>query len=220
MPNYCRNEIKFECTRYELEAIFDYIRESLTSYTERCVEHAKQPNGPWRIAPKRRILDFNNIVPYPEALNREDEDFEKLGREELLAKYGSLENIGKNGYNWRIKNWGTKWNVDESAYFDERDNLLVFNTAWAPALKVVAELHKKFPTVTMYYEYYEKGTGFIGGCEFVNERDFDPETHYTGRFASSLEEFHSFNEEDKKLEWKAGMPLNPWHSIYMGFKGG
>lgn len=223
MPNYCLNEVKFDCSGILLEEILDFIREPLASYKKRWDAWYNTPEAkPYRYyspGPLRLALDFNNILPYPEKYQQEDEDYDKLSREEFLAKYNRKKPT-EDGYNWRLNNWGTKSNVGESVYFNKRESTLVFKTAWLPAIKVISALHERFPTVTMYYEYYEKGTGFIGGCEFVCEADFDSDYHYSNKSASNSKEFSNYLSKDSELKWKAGVPLNIWGTDYMGFKGG
>lgn len=217
MPNYCVNEVKLEGAPHEIEALLDYIKESIESFKERVEEATKEkPLFLHHTRPVRRVIDFNRILPYPERYKQQDIDYQKLSQEEMLKRYDQKDN----GHQWRITHWGCKWNADDTSYFNARNNILTFNTAWSPAIKIISEIHKRFPNVTMYFEYYEKGTGFIGGCEFPSEGEFDPDYHYTGKLASTLEERRSFNEPEHKLEYKAGVPMNPWHSIYMGFKGG
>ena len=64
-------------------------------------------------------FDFSSIIP--EAYKNDDE-----------------------WYEWRVKNWGTKWNSLD-AKFDEQMNMFTFDTAWAAPVPVINKLSKLFP---------------------------------------------------------------------------
>lgn len=145
------------------------------------------------------IIDFNKIITYPEAFRIRDEEFQALGWERFLKKYGPGAQDGYNsgGYEWCTAHWGTKWN----GYRQERrdyggDVCVTFQTAWEPPIQVVAALHKLHPTCTLSLEYFEQGQGFVGGVRFLCEGD-----HY---------------DEDK--QWEPGTPSSPWRAS--GYKGG
>ena len=73
-------------------------------------------------------------------------------------------------YEWRIENWGTKWNPtiqdfntseDDSKYIYEVN--LYIDTAWAPPIeffKTIASI--QFPNALFALAYYEPGMGFAG----------------------------------------------------------
>lgn len=86
------------------------------------------------------IFDFNSLHPCP---NEDD------------------------WYNWRIANWGTKW---EGVIYDTKitDNELVigFNSAWSPPegwVRYVAENH--YPDLHFQLSFLETGVGFCGVLE-------------------------------------------------------
>lgn len=56
-------------------------------------------------------------------------------------------------YEWRCKNWGTKWNASD-VFWGEYD--VSFSTAWSPVTKLIKKLAKKFPNVEMEY-YWDAG---------------------------------------------------------------
>lgn len=68
-------------------------------------------------------------------------------------------------YNWRIKNWGTKWDVDtDSVSRDEDEDFIEvsFDTAWAPPLEWLVKVSKKFKKLLFRIHYREDGAGFEG----------------------------------------------------------
>ena len=62
-----------------------------------------------------------------------------------------------NWYDWRIANWGTKWNAYS---FGETDkNTLSFNTAWSCSMLVMTKLSEMFPDVQFNYAWADEDFG-------------------------------------------------------------
>lgn len=95
-------------------------------------------------------LDFNKIYPVP------------------LKEDGSLCD---NWYEWRIENWGTKWDAMDCYFFsiyNTKDGVVLetdFTTAWAPPIGVYEKLAKELPNLNIKASYYEGGCAFVGEIE-------------------------------------------------------
>jgi hypothetical protein len=96
---------------------------------------------------------------------------------ELARKY--LANKQKFGHmtwrDWCYANWGTKWNaysVSEPEIVPERA-VIRFNTAWSPAIPVIAKLSERFPSVPLILRYFDEGWGFAGEARFESGIHFD-----------------------------------------------
>ena len=80
---------------------------------------------------------------------------------------------GEGWYDWRIENWGTKWDVrgdiEES---DENSITLFFESAWSPPLVFYKTLFEDYGFEFTAY-YYEPGTGFCGKFETSDDRLLD-----------------------------------------------
>lgn len=83
-------------------------------------------------------------------------------------------------YNWRVNNWGTKWDVDlEGLELDDTGDgnasiLGVIDTAWSPpieAFKHFAEQHDQ-DGLHASIEYHEPGMGFVGQWDSVDGDEF------------------------------------------------
>lgn len=89
------------------------------------------------------FIDFNKLIPMPQ---------------ELLEKGG--------WYNWRIANWGTKWNAYRTEKVEE-ENTIFFLTAWAGVPELMNLLASLFPNVTFYYDYASEDIGYdVGSWKF------------------------------------------------------
>ena len=66
-------------------------------------------------------------------------------------------------YNWRVANWGTKWDCyDLSIDQDEQELNLEFNTAWSPPEEICYALKRKFEDADIQWFYDEPGMEFAG----------------------------------------------------------
>ena len=70
-------------------------------------------------------------------------------------------------YNWRVDNWGTKWDVGGEGFEAERINettvQLIFDSAWSPPIE--------------FYQHIEENCGFA-----VNATWFEPGMAFAGEF--------------------------------------
>ena len=77
-----------------------------------------------------------------------------------------FESTGKQDdrwYNWRVANWGTKWDCyDLSIDEDEQELNLQFNTAWSPPEEICRALKEKFEDADIQWFYDEPGMEFAG----------------------------------------------------------
>lgn len=107
-------------------------------------------------------IDFETIIPMPDYIFTGD-----LGPNER-AKYGS-----NNWYDWRIANWGTKWNAYD-ANIDKINNVIEFDTAWSCPLGVfdkLAELCYEH-NVSFTGKWADEDTGYnVGVFESDCDRD-------------------------------------------------
>ena len=133
MPNWTSNEVRFK-SRINSKRQLSKLKKRLKG-VEYLVELASgKKTKEWN------DFDFNKIHKMPKALEdtvspTRDED--KVKAKRRLKKYGA-----ENWYDWKCKNWGTKWNsVDTEIIEDEKDGLTyTFNTAWDCPREVVEKL--------------------------------------------------------------------------------
>lgn len=175
MPNHCENDLYINGPKDQVDALLSLIGAD-----------KEQPE-----------FNFEVLIPYPAEFAQRDADARSLSREDFLEKYGdNRDGFNSGGYEWRLEHWGTKWGAYDVARRDYGGVCLSFQTAWSPAPRVIEEMHRKFPALSLSLEYFECGMGFSGGVRFDSEEYADD-------------------------DWVAGVPSQQWHSDeYRGTRGG
>ena len=114
------------------------------------------------------ILDVEKFIPHPKNYRDADEAAEK----DRSLKDG----YNNGGYDWCIKNWGTKWGAYEIS-LDETPKKLsyTFDTAWAPMLPVIVKMGEMFPLLKFVNKYYEMGMGCKGSITVKGKTIIHPE---------------------------------------------
>ena len=122
MPNWTSNEVRFK-SRINSQKQLDKLKKRLEGKEEGDLNK----------------FDFNRIIKMPTALINTKALVDRTNNKakRMLKKYGA-----KDWYDWRNKNWGTKWNsVDTEIIQDEREGLTyTFVTAWDCPREVVFKL--------------------------------------------------------------------------------
>lgn len=129
-------------------------------------------------------FDCGLFVPYPDAYqNTEDEE------------------LKKEGYWWRVDNWGTTRTGDSGRErVDETHLSMWFDTAWGPAIPTILAMSKKFPSLEIDFMYSESLMDFTGHIVFSN-----------GQVQEEWASFHAYDEsEEEEDEEKSGY----WGGIY------
>lgn len=104
---------------------------------------------------------------------------------------------------WRIENWGTKWNVKDDVDIDlsETHISLAFNTAWTPPIPVIAALCKQYPEVSATLYYIETGNWFAGtvsgsGGKIIDDPEYDVRAFGEEFFCMEFEDEEDYDEEE------------------------
>lgn len=115
---------------------------------------------------RERFCDVVSPMPLRTYLLPEVDESEKYGFKATTPAW----------YNWRLKNWGTKWDVcevimieDNLRFEDEAKTWFTFQcwTAWGPPIPIWKKLHNMGIEVRAYYE--DEGMNFKG--EFIDGVD-------------------------------------------------
>ncbi len=109
-------------------------------------------------------FDFSSFVKMPEELENTKSPVDKPNQE-LIEKYGV-----DNWYDWKIKNWGTKWGAYDSDMDVSTPNTIEcnFQTAWSlpePIFELIGEM---YPELNFQATTVEEGGFFAGTFEIVD----------------------------------------------------
>jgi|694.fasta_scaffold44857_10 hypothetical protein len=103
---------------------------------------------------------LQEFVPCPDELIEAKADF--TPKPDLMEKYGYND-----WYDWRLANWGTKWDFTCDAELNGDTISTGFDTAWAPPIAAYRTLEEMGFEIEAYY--HEPGMGFAGKYEFGEE---------------------------------------------------
>ena len=161
MPNHCHNRVTF------------YSQDTDKSRDQ--------------IAKLKKIFSdeevFTQIIPEPDWLNTPlmSNEVKQYSWSEPKGKVGELPQYVEDPwkrlvfkstgmgddrwYDWRVKNWDTKWDAYdvEQHDFDDPDQYEVtFNTAWCPPDAICAQIREDYPDIGVSWFYDEPGCEIAG----------------------------------------------------------
>lgn len=135
MPNHITNKLMIDAlSDLELQSIRDFI-----------VGTDDQGN--------EVAISLEQIRPTPPALL--DEGNVELTPEE--KRYRKMVYGAGDWYEWRLQNWGTKWNCYE--VMEISDARIEFQTPWSSPEEIIKYLSKKFPVTQFHIEYADEDLG-------------------------------------------------------------
>jgi hypothetical protein len=148
MPNWCFNNLTVSKHSESGRKLIDAFRDNHTD------EKGEKYASP-----------LTDLCPCPEELLDTEASFGN-GNPETIAKHEA--NKAKYGhahwYDWRLANWGTKWDVTEVQFIDENEEYVQirFDTAWCPPTNFFEWYAEQHPDVVFMNQYDEEGMGFEG----------------------------------------------------------
>ena len=72
---------------------------------------------------------------------------------------------GNDWYDWRVKNWGTKWDVDAHLQWGSPEDEYLeyeFDSAWSPPCEALTNISKKWKKLKFTLKYEEPGMCYMG----------------------------------------------------------
>lgn len=137
MPNWCSNRVYINGSTEDVAAFKALVRGSGDETT----------------------FSFHAILPCPQELLDVTEDAPSDYKDQLFLDYGYAS-----WYDWRVANWGTKWDVSyvSSDFDDDNSAQWEFDTAWSPPQGIYDYLADRFPELSISWFYDEPGMQFAG----------------------------------------------------------
>lgn len=130
-----------------------------------------------------------------------------------IFAYGkrALDNFKEYGcvdwYDWCRKNWGTKWNAQNT---NIRGNSVWFDTPWCPVFSIVERLAELHPDCEILYEFAEEQTGVrVGWVSYKNGKvvdsedyeDFSKEAYEQAFMLLGGREDYEYNDKEKTYNY-------------------
>lgn len=154
MPNWCNTTIKVSGGSEAVKKFIDLhtVKNIVYLYTihEFLSQHKNQ-----------EFLDLHTINEFLKSHTVEEEF--KFSFNTLIPVPDDYENENEKYVNWCVEHWGTKWDIDSSDYYIEKDSVTVTGlTAWSPPAEWCKTVAKQFPKLQIELLYYEPGMAFYG----------------------------------------------------------
>ena len=180
MPNWCSNHLFIRGTNDELNAIRTLLEG------------------------KDEVLDFEKVKPTPlddgivDVKELSDEDFDWTSKDSKKPD----KTLFPGWYEFRIAEWGTKWNASDPVLEDQEADRLVytFDTAWSPPSPIVLKLSELFPEAEFALSYFEPGCGFAGTYSACNGVDSNNMYDYGSVEYTDMASSFGFREIDEDDE--------------------
>lgn len=175
MPNWVDNACSFEhATKEDIEKIIEVMS----------VEDG---------------ISFQKLVPMPHELDitsPANTEEEKRQAKENMKKYGAPD-----WYQWRLKNWGTKWDAC-NGYINSYG--FGCQTAWSMPDEFMVKLSKKFPNVGFRIRWADEDMGYnVGEVLFENGEITETNIPDGGSPEAYAMAFVQHDiDDDQILEWK------------------
>ena len=109
---------------------------------------------------------FGFVLPEP--------DYDKVKVKSAFPEISGKEFSDPKGawWDWRVQNWGTKWEADFESDLDTNTLTLRFDSAWSPPVPIYRELHERGFGIEA--GWLETGCDFCG--VFINGDEYDYRT--------------------------------------------
>jgi hypothetical protein len=156
MPNWCHNRVEIYSDNPEdlkqIKAIFEAKRPL----------HEIIPEPDWKTIPlaKEHLTHHGNKVGELGELPVPPDPDEKWG----TPRFKSTGRTDERWYDWRIENWGIKWDIGDIDLQDEDPQQLIytFETPWGPPEYICSALRKKFENLSITWFFDEPGCELAG----------------------------------------------------------
>ena len=165
MPNYVKNILSFDGDQDQVSRLFSTIQgENGPVDFDKLIPMPSEleiESGSRTAAGFKKYMEFVADTGFstemePAYLTAHPE----IDREEWDLGKQAYQNIQKYGcptwYEWRIQNWGTKWNASGAEVLDGR---LSFLTAWNAPKQILEKLSQMFPSLTIRHVWADEDIG-------------------------------------------------------------
>ena len=138
MPNWCQNTLKITGDKKEL------------------IKFKKKAKS------KNTKLSLANFYPEP--------DYSKVKVKPTFSSFHKEKYVEEKRawWDWRIQNWGTKWDIEAELTDNGTELCYDFDSAWSPPVSWIKKVSKDYPKFKFRLKYREDGMGFKGVAKAQN----------------------------------------------------
>ena len=165
MPNHCYNRVNVYSDKPEvIKEIHDIFEVGTNPYVDKTVFGQIIPEPDWKKIP----LAENDVQEYSFSKPRGEVGELPIVKDVGFGEGLVFESSGTQDdrwYNWRVQNWGTKWDCYDLTIEsdDEHEVQFMFNTAWSPPEEICRALKDKYEAdASIQWFYDEPGMEFAG----------------------------------------------------------
>ena len=159
MPNHCHNRVTFYSSGNDTDETRNQMRDIKQIFDEESIFTNIIPEPDWATPPlltsdNRFGTKYGNDGELP---IRSEDPF-------VTYRFQSTGIADQRWYDWRVKNWDTKWDAyDVEVTDDDPDQFEVtFNTAWSPPEAICNALREQYPDLSISWFYDEPGCELAG----------------------------------------------------------
>ena len=171
MPNHCHNRVSFYGdSESEIQKLHDIFSKGLENDDEvdtGTVFGHFIPEPDWSTVPLHendvKEYSFSNprgeVGECPKMIIDKDKPFRRG------LRFESTDVMDDRWYNWRVQNWGTKWDCYTLEIEDSdmpHGFEVTFETAWSPPEEVCYAIREQYPNVSISWFYDEPGCEIAG----------------------------------------------------------
>lgn len=194
MPNWCDNDLRITGEPEEIRRFLKDFKGQPINYDESVKFYGKNTTKERRREilkarkmlrkPQEDIYCFNALFPVPQYLvdmyncktthDTKSKKKRKIAERNKYSFLSVLHNETKpvyynNCYDWKIMNWGTKWDIDGDIEFSEIEEIdenysevqCWFSTAWSPIVELISNIKNKYD-LRFELHFFEEGCDFSG----------------------------------------------------------
>ena len=145
MPNWVDNQIAIAGEQEYLDELIKQVGTPYENPADGQVIHGHFLL--WNIIRPTNLDAYLGKGEPDESADFSSEDFDP---ENFIAKAQHQIATGMDWWNWNVRNWGTKWEVNASAIgeTEEGDLEFRFSTAWSPPVEALNKLAEQYPMLT------------------------------------------------------------------------
>ena len=153
MPNHCHNRVTVYSANTHDVAKIKQIFEDENCFGQ-IIPEPDWPNTPLLSSDNRYGTKYGNDGELPV---RSEDPF-------VTYRFQSTGRADERWYDWRVQNWGTKWDCyDVEVTDDDPEQVEIeFNTAWSPPEAICTELREQYPDLSVSWFYDEPGCEIAG----------------------------------------------------------